>query len=156
MKDDINHPSHYTSHPSGIECIEITEAFNFNVGNAIKYLWRAGLKTSDPLSDLRKAAWYINREIKRLDEPRQPKQYPTPLPGEPDFNPRTGYCSLHGWLPLESGIPLTVCPKCFALRGEKTPIQQAWDTWGDTINKRVWEEVNELSKRRAKRCKKVR
>lgn len=73
MKDDpVNHPSHYTSDPSGIECITIVRHRNFNVGNAIKYLWRAGLKkgTSDPLSkqieDLEKARWYITDEIVRL------------------------------------------------------------------------------------------
>lgn len=65
MADNVNHPSHYTSHPSGVECITITEHFNFNVGNAIKYLWRAGLK-SDDVEDLKKAAWYVNREIQRL------------------------------------------------------------------------------------------
>lgn len=65
MKNDpVNHPAHYTDHPSGVECIQITEHFNFNVGNAIKYLWRAGLK-GDAIQDLRKAAWYINREIDR-------------------------------------------------------------------------------------------
>lgn len=63
--DLINHPPHYTSHPSGIECIEITRHFNFNVGNAIKYLWRAGLK-ANATEDLRKARWYIEDEIKRL------------------------------------------------------------------------------------------
>lgn len=45
MPDPINHPAHYTEHASGIECIEVTEHFNFNCGNAIKYIWRAGLKT---------------------------------------------------------------------------------------------------------------
>lgn len=64
--DDVNHPKHYTSHPSGVECITITECFNFNTGNAIKYLWRAGLKTDDPIADLEKAAWYVAREIQRL------------------------------------------------------------------------------------------
>lgn len=63
--DPVNHPAHYTAHPSGVECITITEAFNFNVGNAIKYLWRAGLK-GGAVEDLRKAAWYIAREIDRL------------------------------------------------------------------------------------------
>ena len=43
-KDPVNHPTHYTSDPSGVECIEITRHRNFNIGNAIKYLWRAGLK----------------------------------------------------------------------------------------------------------------
>lgn len=66
MSDDINHPAHYTSHPSGIECIEVTEHLTFNVGNAIKYLWRAGLKSPDAVKDLKKAAWYVNREIYRL------------------------------------------------------------------------------------------
>jgi len=62
--DNVNHPRHYTQHPSGIEAIEVTEHFNFCVGNAIKYLWRAGLK-DDTIQDLRKAIWYIEREIGR-------------------------------------------------------------------------------------------
>jgi hypothetical protein len=66
--DPVNHPPHYTGHPSGVEAITITEHYNFNVGNAIKYLWRAGLKTQSPTEDLRKAAWYINREIARLEK----------------------------------------------------------------------------------------
>lgn len=69
MNDPINHPSHYTSHPSGVEAITITEAFNFCVGNAVKYLWRAGLK-GDALEDLQKARWYIDREIGRLTDSR--------------------------------------------------------------------------------------
>ena len=64
--DPVNHPSHYTQHPSGVEAIEITEHFNFNCGNAIKYIWRAGLKSDSPVEDLRKARWYIEREIARL------------------------------------------------------------------------------------------
>ena len=71
--DNVNHPSHYTSHPSGIECIEITKHYNFCIGNAIKYLWRAGLKKSSSLSDtekhiedLKKAKWYIDKEIESL------------------------------------------------------------------------------------------
>jgi hypothetical protein len=68
MPDPINHPAHYTEHASGIECIEVTEHFNFNCGNAIKYIWRADLKHASPLEDLRKAAWYINREIQRLEK----------------------------------------------------------------------------------------
>jgi len=65
--DPVDHPSHYTGHPSGVECIQITEHMNFNVGNAVKYLWRAGAK-GDATEDLRKAAWYIERELKRLDQ----------------------------------------------------------------------------------------
>ena len=67
MVDPVNHPVHYTDHPSGIECIQITEHMNFNLGNAIKYVWRAGLK-GKRLEDLKKAVWYINREIARLEK----------------------------------------------------------------------------------------
>lgn len=67
--DPVNHPEHYTSDPSGIECIEITRHRNFNIGNAIKYLWRAGLKDdTKQIEDLKKAAWYINDEINRLEQ----------------------------------------------------------------------------------------
>lgn len=66
MSDPINHPAHYTSHPSGVECIAITEHMSFCRGNAIKYLWRAGEK-GDALEDLRKARWYVDREIARLE-----------------------------------------------------------------------------------------
>lgn len=64
--DPVNHPPHYTAHPSGVECIQITEHMNFCLGNAVKYIWRAGLKSDSPVEDLRKAAFYINREIERL------------------------------------------------------------------------------------------
>jgi hypothetical protein len=64
--DPVNHPAHYTDHPSGVECIQITEHMNFCLGNAVKYIWRAGLKSEDPIEDLRKARWYIEREINRL------------------------------------------------------------------------------------------
>lgn len=62
--DVVNHPAHYTQHPSGVECITITEHYGFNIGNAIKYLWRSAHKNG--IDDLRKAVWYINREIERL------------------------------------------------------------------------------------------
>jgi hypothetical protein len=64
--DPVNSPAHYRSHPSGIECIQITEHMGFNLGNAIKYVWRADLK-NDAIEDLRKAAWYINREIQKRE-----------------------------------------------------------------------------------------
>jgi len=64
MNDPVNKPKHYTSHPSGIDCIQITEHMGFNLGNAIKYIWRADLK-DDALEDLRKAEWYIRREIEK-------------------------------------------------------------------------------------------
>jgi hypothetical protein len=63
--DMVNHPPHYNDHPSGVECIEITEHMNFCLGNAVKYIWRAGLKF-EQVDDLKKARWYINREIYRL------------------------------------------------------------------------------------------
>lgn len=63
--DPVNHPKHYTSHPSGVECIQITRHMTFNIGNAIKYLWRAGQKDSE-IQDLEKAVWYIKDEIQRL------------------------------------------------------------------------------------------
>ena len=60
--DPVNHPTHYTSHPSGIECIQITEHMTFNLGNAVKYIWRCGEK-GKPIEDLQKAVWYLQREI---------------------------------------------------------------------------------------------
>lgn len=65
--DQVNHPSHYIGDPSGVECIQITRHRNFNIGNAIKYLWRAGLKNEDKhIEDLEKAIFYIKDEIERL------------------------------------------------------------------------------------------
>lgn len=62
--DSVNHPRHYTAHPSGIECIEITRHMGFNLGNAFKYIWRADLKHDDGgLEDLEKSIWYIRDEI---------------------------------------------------------------------------------------------
>jgi hypothetical protein len=61
----VERPSHYLQHPSGVECVQIAEAFNFNLGNAVKYLWRAGLK-GEAVEDLEKAAWYIRRELARI------------------------------------------------------------------------------------------
>jgi hypothetical protein len=67
MSDNVNHPSHYESVVNGVECIDVAEQFNFNRGNAIKYIWRAGHKDkSKEIEDLCKAVWYINREIGRL------------------------------------------------------------------------------------------
>jgi hypothetical protein len=60
--DPVNHPKHYTSHPSGVECIQITEHMGFNLGNALKYVWRADLK-DDAIEDMEKAVWYLQREI---------------------------------------------------------------------------------------------
>ena len=60
----VDHPTHYTKHPSGIECIQITEHMGFNLGNALKYIWRCDLK-HDAIQDLHKAMWYIQREINK-------------------------------------------------------------------------------------------
>jgi thymidylate synthase len=68
VNDPVNHPSHYTSHPSGVEAITITEHFPFNIGNVFKYCWRAGLKDDNSdINDLKKALWYLNREINRRE-----------------------------------------------------------------------------------------
>jgi len=64
--DSVNHPKHYVSHPSGVECIQITEHMNFCIGNAIKYLWRWDKKNG--IQDLKKAVWYIEREIARREK----------------------------------------------------------------------------------------
>ena len=68
----VNHPDYYQD-PSGVECIEIVRHRDFNIGNAIKYLWRAGLKheegiedTDKQVEDLNKAIFYINDEIKLI------------------------------------------------------------------------------------------
>ena len=63
-ENDAVNPAHYKAHPSGVECIQVTEHMNFCLGNAVKYIWRAGLK-DDVVQDLEKAKWYINREIER-------------------------------------------------------------------------------------------
>lgn len=62
--DMVNQPPHYMAHPSGVECIEITRHMNFNLGNAMKYIWRHSGKNG--IEDLEKANWYIQDEIKRL------------------------------------------------------------------------------------------
>lgn len=70
----VDHPSHYNAHPSGIEAITIVEHFNFCIGNAIKYLWRAGLKPgAATIEDLKKSVWYIQREIERLEKEEKDK-----------------------------------------------------------------------------------
>lgn len=67
--DPVRKPRGYNVHPSGVECITITEWMNFCLGNAVKYIWRAGEKPgTDKITDLRKARWYIDREIARLEK----------------------------------------------------------------------------------------
>ena len=64
--DMVNHPPHYTSHPSGVECIDITKHMGFTLGNALKYIWRADLKENKE-EDLKKAIWYIEKELEGLN-----------------------------------------------------------------------------------------
>lgn len=65
--EDAINPAHYRKHPSGIECIEVVRHLNFNVGNAVKYIWRHNDK-GDPIENLKKAVWYLNDEINRLEK----------------------------------------------------------------------------------------
>lgn len=67
--ETVDHPKHYNLHPTGIECIDVVEHMSFPIGTVVKHLWRAGLKPSAPqLEDLKKARWYLNREIERLEK----------------------------------------------------------------------------------------
>lgn len=72
MTDMVNQPPHYQQHPSGIEAIQITEHFNFCLGNVIKYVWRADHKNG--LEDLRKARYYLDREIGRRKQLERPSR----------------------------------------------------------------------------------
>ncbi len=79
--EKINHPKHYNLHPSNVECIDIIECYSFNVGSALKYLWRAGLKPGESaLEDLRKAVWYVQREVDRLSRTQEHVNRPTRTP----------------------------------------------------------------------------
>lgn len=65
----VDHPVHYNSHPSRVECIDIVRHMGFNLGNVVKYLWRDGIKETEvELQDLEKAAWYLKNEIDRRKE----------------------------------------------------------------------------------------
>lgn len=65
--DPVNHPKHYTSHPSGVECIDVVKHMSFCLGNVVKYAWRADLKGND-LEDLRKAQQYLAFEIEKREK----------------------------------------------------------------------------------------
>lgn len=64
--DPVDHPAHYLAHPSGVECITIVQWMGFNLGNVVKYVWRADLK-GDAIEDLKKARRYLDYEIERLE-----------------------------------------------------------------------------------------
>lgn len=66
---DPTNPAHYRSHPSGVECITVTEHLGFCLGNAVKYIWRAHERPERTVEDLRKSVWYLEREIARLEKP---------------------------------------------------------------------------------------
>lgn len=101
MTDAVNHPPHYTAHPSGVECIQITEHMGFCLGNAVKYIWRADLK-GDAIEDLRKARWCIDREIERREAARAPKGLETARDGFEPFRFAGTY-----ELVSKSGRPIT-------------------------------------------------
>lgn len=117
MNDKVNSPKHYTSHPSGIECIQITEHYNFCIGNAMKYIWRLGLKEEQgydavekQIEDAKKAIWYINRHIDRLQK------------GLPDPNIKT---SLLNW-PADSVYSFIPDKEMVARAGTAKQPQNSW------------------------------
>ncbi len=76
MTDEkIDHPRHYNAHASGVEAITLCEHLGFNLGNAAKYLWREGEK-GNALDDLRKAQWYLRREVERVRNGNGPALHP--------------------------------------------------------------------------------
>ena len=67
MDSNVDHPAHYNKHPSGIEAIDVCQHMSFNLGNAVKYIWRADHKGNGK-QDLEKALWYIKKEIEWVYE----------------------------------------------------------------------------------------
>jgi hypothetical protein len=64
--NNVDHPKHYNSHPSGVECIQVVEHMDFVIGNIVKYAWRAGLKDgTSRMEDLKKCLWYAQRAVQR-------------------------------------------------------------------------------------------
>jgi hypothetical protein len=81
---DAMNPNHYKSHPSGVECIQITEHLDFLTGNAMKYLWRAGQK-DNKIQDLEKSIWYINRLIEKEKKIAYDNNFRHRDDGDPEF-----------------------------------------------------------------------
>ena len=71
-REQVEHPPHYNWHPAGIEAVDVCEAFPYNLGNAIKYIFRSGgtVTKGDIETDLEKAIWYLRRELERLRDGR--------------------------------------------------------------------------------------
>jgi hypothetical protein len=91
INDPIN-PGHYKRHPSGLECIEVTRHFGFNLGNVVKYVWRADAKGA-PVEDLKKARWYLDDEIRRRERAtaaRRASSTRAATPGRTQGQPRRG------------------------------------------------------------------
>lgn len=88
--DPVNHPSHYTSHPSGVECIQITRHLPFDVGNAVKYVWRADMKNG--LEDLRKAEFYLTDHLGEFGD----KFYPLEIASDILRKVTAAEAALHG------------------------------------------------------------
>ena len=107
-EEHVNHPQHYNALPSGIECIDVVEHLSFNIGNAVKYLWRHEHKNG--IEDLQKAKWYIEREIKRLQNgetaaPLTAQEIVICSPDDPNF---------HEWCMPVRGADGTVTRTCAA------------------------------------------
>lgn len=130
MTDNVNRPTHYNTHPSGIECIQVTEHMGFNLGNAIKYVFRAGKKDS-ALQDLRKGLWYVNRERERQLAERWAK-YPNDDRYEVSTlgrvrNRATGHCRMP--VKLKNGY-LTILISRPAAKSELRYIHRmVWETF---------------------------
>lgn len=123
MTETVDHPAHYNAHPSGVECIQVVEHMGFNLGNAIKYIWRADEK-GNALEDLRKAAWYVEREIQRRSTPAPP----------------CATCGGRGWVEVGSSewnewrraddVDGEPCPTCTP---DPEPVDPATDPWANAV-----------------------
>lgn len=103
--DPVENPKHYNSHPSGVECIEITRHHDFAIGNVIKYVWRAGLKEGNKakeLEDLKKARYYLDDKIKTLETLDRIETV------DGSATPKTRFLEFHE---VKRGMRVTVAPK---------------------------------------------
>lgn len=125
MIDQVNHPPHYTAHPSGIEAIEICELLGFNVGCAFKYLFRRDAKHKDPSTDLKKAVWYTRREALSINNGIFTSVSDLPLPTAGELEPGSVFWEFGGFTPVVSPIqrvikhepPLIAAAMAYLVRG---------------------------------------